>query len=123
MMGNEGTSTTPVFDSVGLLERVDGDVSLFQELLTLFFADYDSAIQAIGDAISAQDSGALESSAHSVKSAVGNLGASQAFELAYKLELMGRNANLTEASARLEQFQTAVAEFKEEAEKFIRSNG
>ena len=106
-----------VFDSAEAFERVDNDKELFFELVDMFFEDYEEVIKGIEQAITSQESKPLEERAHSIKSALGNLGAMQAFNLALSLEKSGREESVDGVSGVFEQLKASVAAFKEEADK------
>jgi two-component system sensor histidine kinase/response regulator len=96
----------PSFDGNGLLARADGNVQLMKELVNLFLAEYPKSLSTIGDAVAKRDSKKLEFAAHTLKGALSNLSATQASEVAMRLEMMGRQGNLEEAEkiyAELEQ--------------------
>jgi len=76
---------------------VDGSMELLRELAGLFCADSAQLLSKLREAIERQDAQAVESTARSLKGAVGNFGALPAFEAALRLEVMGREGNLSEA--------------------------
>ena len=93
------------------LSRVGGDVELLQEIARLFLTDAPHMLNAIRTAIRAGDAHALERSAHAFKGCIANFGAKTATEIAFSLEQMGRNRDLSQASetfARLQAEQEAV---------------
>ena len=69
------------------------------------------------EAIQGGDCATLMSEAHAIKGGTGNFFAKAAFETTNKLEMMGRNENLTDAEATfgaletdIERLQTALAD-------------
>lgn len=91
MKGNE------VFDITEALLRTDGDMELFQELAGIFLESYSKQLADVENAIEKNDMNALESAAHSIKGSVGVFCAKPAFDVALKLEMMGRENNMSEA--------------------------
>jgi len=83
-----------VLDLESALERVEGDREFYIELLGMFFSDLEGALTPMRDAIELRNALALASAAHSIKSALGNLGAKSSFDMASKLEKMGRESAL-----------------------------
>ncbi len=86
------------------LGRVGGDVALLKELLELFSEECQQWRADIRRAIHERDATVLQRTAHTLKGAVGNFGATAVFEAALRLEMMGRDGNLAgveEAFARL----------------------
>jgi two-component system, sensor histidine kinase and response regulator len=117
--GSEGEPTNAVFDQQVALARVEGDPELLREIVGLFMLETPEMQSAIRESITRQDGRALEMAAHSVKGAVSSFGAQAAREAALKLEVMGREGDLTQAtlaSAELEReiarLTRALAEFR-----------
>jgi PAS domain S-box-containing protein len=104
------------FDQAALLARIDGDVELMQELITLFLEDYPERLACLREALDRGDGETLAQVAHTLKGAAGNLCASGVFEAAQRLETAARNGDLQQAGTvyrTLEQemarLQTALA--------------
>jgi CheY-like chemotaxis protein len=86
-----------VFDKKAALNQVDGDIELFKEIAGIFIEDSKKQLEEINQAITSGDTKALERAAHTLKGAVGNFAAKGAFEAALKLEMIGREGDLTSA--------------------------
>jgi CheY-like chemotaxis protein/HPt (histidine-containing phosphotransfer) domain-containing protein len=86
-----------IFDLKQVLAAVDGDTELLREIVSLFLEGYPRAMAEIDDAIRAGDSCRLNHAAHGLKGTVGNFGARCVFDLALRLEMMGRDRELTRA--------------------------
>jgi PAS domain S-box-containing protein len=84
-------------DTASVLARVEGDVELLRELVALFLKDLPEMLTNLCDAVTAGDASAIERTAHKLKGSVGNFSAQPAFEAALKLEILGRDANLSAA--------------------------
>jgi two-component system sensor histidine kinase/response regulator len=80
-----------------ILERVGGDVEFLQEIAGLFAEDCPKLLAEIRTAISTRDPEALQRAAHTLKGSVSNFGAEPARLAALRLEMLGRNGDLTEA--------------------------
>jgi HPt (histidine-containing phosphotransfer) domain-containing protein len=93
--GEENPGT--VFDQEAVLARVEGDHALLREIVGLFFLETPELQTAIRDSIARGDGKALEHAAHSVKGAVSSFGAQAARQAALKLEVIGREGDLTQA--------------------------
>jgi HPt (histidine-containing phosphotransfer) domain-containing protein len=93
----------PPVDLTVLMGIVDGDKALMAELGEIFLQDYPVQMIELGKAIENGDAGQLERAAHSLKSALGSIGAKSAWRLAYELETMGRTTRLHEAASILQQ--------------------
>jgi HPt (histidine-containing phosphotransfer) domain-containing protein len=91
--------TAPVFDRDLTLARVEGDRKLLQEIVGLFCEETPRLLVEIQSSILHRDAKALAQAAHTLKGAVGNFGAQAAFEVALRLEVMGRDGDLAQAEA------------------------
>jgi signal transduction histidine kinase/DNA-binding response OmpR family regulator len=89
------TAAAPALDPDALLDRFDGDRALRDEIATIFLEDYPRRLAAIQAAVEQRDPAALQAAAHSLKGSAGTFGAALAVEAALKLELMGRQQDLT----------------------------
>ncbi|HEV3279770.1 MAG TPA: response regulator [Terriglobia bacterium] len=92
---NNDSTMRPEFAEA--LARVDGDVAVLGEIAALFIADYPLQMSAIHEAITRSDAEALMSSAHALKGSVANFVKGPAFEAARRLEMMGRQGDLSGA--------------------------
>ena len=93
--------TTEVFDIAKALKIVGGDRAFLKELADLFLENLPGYVAKIREAISIEDSGALESAAHELKGSVGNFAAKRAHNAAYQLEVAGRERTLEDTGQRL----------------------
>lgn len=75
-----------VLDYGGLLTRVNGDVALLQELVTLFLEDYGQRLACIQDAVAQADWQELERVLHSLKGTVSNFAAHAVLEVILRFE-------------------------------------
>ena len=107
-----------VFDREDAMERVEQDTELLSELMDIFVAEYKTYIVEIDTALESKDAGKLVENAHSIKSALGNVGAMSSFELAKSLEFAGRKAELDKAIIYAAQLKTEVDKYLLEVEKF-----
>jgi PAS domain S-box-containing protein len=94
----ERTQGEGVIDRTALLAGVDGNRRLLRELVRLFLADYPQRVREINEAVRRGDAEALRIAAHALKGSIGNLRAKNAFEAAQRLEIMGRDRDLDNAS-------------------------
>jgi CheY-like chemotaxis protein/HPt (histidine-containing phosphotransfer) domain-containing protein len=89
------------FDIEAALARVDGDRALLVELVEIFSKEYPTTLAALQAAVATNDSQAVYHAAHTLKGSVGNFGATAAMEAARTLEMLGRQGELSEATAAL----------------------
>jgi CheY-like chemotaxis protein len=89
---------TPVIDKREALSRVNGDAELLAELAELFLKDYPQMMGEIEAAIGRGDGEGLSEAAHAMKGSVGNFGTKRAYEEAARLERMGQERDLKDAT-------------------------
>ena len=101
---------------------MEGDTILLQEILDLFFDEIPRLMSETQAPIARGDAQALERVAHTLKGCVGNFGAKGAYDLALKLETMGRGGNLSGAKgtyatleAEITRLTGALTAFKEDS--------
>ncbi|MBD3181523.1 PAS domain S-box protein [Candidatus Poribacteria bacterium] len=99
-------------DKNDVMERVDGDMELLSDMIEIFMEEYPSLLAEIKQAIDNKDNKSLEYSAHSLKGSVGNFGSQEVFDAALNLEIIGRNGNLSEAPAVLENLKSKLKQLE-----------
>jgi PAS domain S-box-containing protein len=97
--GEEEQPQGKPFDVAVALERTAGDRDLLRELAGVFCEGCPPMMADIRAALDQGDARKLMGAAHALKGAVGTFGAGTAFDIAYRLELMGRKGNLADAEA------------------------
>jgi len=102
------SSAPPLFDQATTLRQVDGDWELLQELVGLFGEECAQMMEMIQSAIYQQDAVRLRQAAHTLKGEVSNFGARAAVEAALRLEMMGRDEELTDADAAYTDLERAL---------------
>jgi PAS domain S-box-containing protein len=110
----EPRGSEPLFDHEALLTRVADDQDLLREIVGLFLAEAPELMQAVRESVERRDSSSLQRSAHTLKGSVANFGAKGAYEIALKLETMGRTGDLSRASAMLAELEAAVSRLESE---------
>lgn len=96
-------------DKAIALSRVGGDAELLGELAQLFLDDYPRLLTNLKNAAADQDAAALERAAHTLKGSVSNFGAQEVFDAAYRLELLGRNQELSALTESIAALENALA--------------
>jgi len=81
------------------LERLGGDQQLLESVVRMFLEECPSMIANLRAAVLHRDAKSLELAGHTLRGLIANFGAATACELAFKLELMGKDGNLTESEA------------------------
>jgi two-component system, sensor histidine kinase and response regulator len=103
-----------VLDRVAALERAEGDAQLLGRLARIFMDDWPRLRSDLANAVASEDPQALARAAHTLKSAVGNFAAAEAFEAAKRLELMGRNGDLVDVKEAAQHLENEVERLNSE---------
>jgi len=90
----EAKDKLPIFDKKGLLERLEGDESLYQELMQGFLSDIPVQINKIEKSLDFDDMKTAEQLAHTLKGAFSNVGAYLLQEKSKNLETLIKNEDL-----------------------------
>jgi len=104
---SESRSTKEIFDVNEVLDRVAGDQELLKEIAQLLVEGLPNQIRQIHEGVGSNNARAVMEAAHALKGSVGNFAARRAYDVAYRLEVMGREGTLTEA-------KSALADLKQE---------
>ncbi len=96
------------FDRALALSRVEGDEELLGELARLFLAELPGMLERLRAAVSEKSPSAVASEGHALKGAVANFGAARATNLAFSIERMGRQENLTGAEDEFRELEIAL---------------
>ncbi|MFZ0484767.1 MAG: response regulator, partial [Desulfobacterales bacterium] len=108
------TFSPTTFDLSGALETVLGSKDLFREIAGLFLENCSDYIARIKKGIAENDGGILEREAHSLKGAIGNFGAREAYEVADRLEKLGKEGEMAAAAERFSNLERALNQFVSE---------
>jgi histidine phosphotransfer protein HptB len=87
----------PVLDERVLgevMETTGGDIGFVRELVETYLADAPAQLQAMTDAVEADDASALVRPAHTLKSSSATVGAMRLSTVARELEMAGRSGTL-----------------------------
>ena len=109
-----------VFDPVMLMAHLQGDAELLSVIVAEFTADCPKRMEAIASAILAKDAENLQKEAHSLKGAISNFAAKEAFDAALNLEMMGRHKQLGRSSEALETLRARMNELTSALETFAK---
>ncbi|MCS6859992.1 MAG: response regulator [Abditibacteriales bacterium] len=83
-----------IIDRAAILARVDGNVELLREIVSLFLNDCPRLMNEVHQAAARRDGQALERAAHALKSAVSLFNAEAAFEAALRLETIAHDVEV-----------------------------
>ncbi len=110
-------------DMERLLKTVDNDWSLIREITELFFSDAPRQMIRIQESIDNQDSDELLEAAHSLKGAAGAFGKNRVYDLAFKLEQLGRAQTIDSAQEYNDMLKQALAAMEEQLQDILAENG
>jgi two-component system, sensor histidine kinase and response regulator len=99
----------PPIDQSAALRAVDGDESLLMDIIDVFQQNAPKYLEALREALRHEDVRQLEYAAHSLKGALGAIGATTAYTLAAQLETMGHEAYLDGAARLTERLEGELA--------------
>jgi len=91
------------------LERVGGDESFLEELLTIYKEEFAEKSTALADALANQDAKAVREIGHYIKGASANLSLPGLQAAAFAIEKAGAESRIEDAKA---SYKTLVAEFE-----------
>ena len=107
--GSSAHSASSVLDLEEALARVEGDRAFLADLVQIYLEESPAMLAAIQAAVAANDPKALQHAAHTLKGSVGNFGATAAFAAAFVLEGMGRQEEISGATAALAVLKQELA--------------
>lgn len=79
----------------------EDSAAFLKELIDIYLQDTPERIAEIESALAASNAGTVMRAAHSIKGSSSNFGATALAEVAHKIELQGKNADLTDSPAAL----------------------
>jgi signal transduction histidine kinase/HPt (histidine-containing phosphotransfer) domain-containing protein len=100
------------------LKAVDGDAALLQEIARAFLAESPRLLEQIEGAIADTDAPLLHRAAHTIKGGLRLFGADAAYELACRLEGLGRSGDIQSAGEPFENLKQVVVELQQDLSVF-----
>ncbi|MDY6836714.1 MAG: response regulator [Thermodesulfobacteriota bacterium] len=88
-----------IFNREALLQRLEGNETLCNELLGIFLEDTPGQLEKLKQAVVDNDASQVAFSAHAIKGASANIGAEALEEIAYQLEVAGKDQNMDKAQS------------------------
>jgi HPt (histidine-containing phosphotransfer) domain-containing protein len=105
------------------VESLGGSEALARQAAVAFLQEAPRLLARIGQALAANDAGALTGAAHTLKSAVGNFPALAAVEAAHRLEERGRRGDLLGAEADRAALERALVPLSDALAALVRGPG
>jgi CheY-like chemotaxis protein len=103
-----GPSGTGEIDWAEVQDRVGGDPELLRGVVTVFLDECPRMMAGVRQAVAGRDVAGLKRAAHTLKGAVGIVGARAAAEAARRLESLGREGNLSQAEDAYHDLEEAI---------------
>lgn len=101
------------------LEIVQDDCQLLAEITQAFLEEIPKLVQQLHLSLTEQDSKTFQRAAHTLKSSLRYFGASEAFEVAYELECLGRDARFEDVPELLAKLEAALGQIEPELRSFL----
>jgi PAS domain S-box-containing protein len=114
--------TEAVFNKEDALASVDGDKSFLKEIVELFVKECPTMIAPIRQAVNEGNAPAVDRASHKLKGVVGNFGGRNAYDLAWKLEQLGKNGDLTGAKEAFASLEKEMNRLTEALVRFVGEN-
>ena len=114
-------SDAPV-DEDALLELVDEDSAFLETLVNTFLEDCTDYMDNIRRAVDEEDTETLLEEAHGLKGAVANLQAEPARRAAHRMEELGRQDTLDDASDALQDLEQQIERLRAELRELVRTH-
>jgi len=102
-----------------LLLRVEGDLALMQDLLSLFKEEFPQRYQALREAVESRDASRVISEAHALKGMLSNLAAGEAAEASAELERLGRNKEIAKFPESFANFERIAKELSRQVAAYM----
>ncbi len=111
---DSSTATPRLFDRKAALHRLDGDVELFEMLVSVFLQDSVQLLNELEEAAAGGNLKAVERAAHSLKGLAANFDAIKARDAAYVLEQAARGtANAGSLAPAIQDLQVHFSQLRE----------
>jgi two-component system, sensor histidine kinase and response regulator len=101
-----------VLDREEIRQRVGGNRQLLRMMVKAFFEECPRLLNELNAALATGDAQRLRRAAHTLKSAVGTFGAREGYELAFRLETMGREEKLDDAAEARMALEDSIARLR-----------
>lgn len=114
--GDTGGSVDTIVDMESAMSRFGDDREFYRELIGDFLNYVPGKIKALEDAMRTRDRENIQSYAHSIKGAAGNLSARKVFSTALRIENKGSDGDLADVPLLIEELKSEIARLKEFSE-------
>lgn len=112
-------SINSYFDLEAALERCCDDAEFLAEMIDLLGSSVTPQCEAIAEAIRQRDPKALAESAHSLKGTVASMTTAAPYQLAWELEILGKDGDLIGVDALLAALRVSVDQLLQETRAWV----
>ena len=99
---NRSSIPSRYYDKKAILDRIDGDVDLFKQLIQLFVEEVPRQINHIKQAIREKDADRITLYAHTIKGSAYNIRAMELKQIAFDIEQAGKSSNFNLAASKID---------------------
>ena len=118
--GKKETDSDEVFNFQETLDRLEGDVELCKEIMSLFLENSPEDVIRIRNAVMGKDTDELYRRSHALKGSAANFTAARVVEAAHRLEKMGETHNLENSTDAFNVLETEISRLQSALEKQMR---
>ncbi len=101
-----------VFDKGALNDRLMGDETMIEEIISVFLADTPRRIEMLKERIAKGDAAGAGDEAHAIKGAVASIGGNALREIAFRMEKAGRSLDMERLVAMLPELEKGFDELR-----------
>jgi len=102
------------YDKKAILDRIDGDMDLFRQLIALFIQEVPNQIKQIKLAIKANDPDRITLFAHTIKGSAYNIRAMELKQVAFDIEQAGKASDIHLAASKIEALENTFDKLNDE---------
>ncbi len=121
--GGSGALSGKKVDWETALSTTTGDVELLLEVLDAFQIEIPQMIRQIHESLVTGDAKSLHLAAHTTKNGLYSIGAQAVGDIAFQIELLGKEGALEGVPPLLKQLDGAMPQVEQEVQLFKRQNG
>lgn len=118
-MSETPDSGMSLVDREGALKRLGNDQQLFNDFILIFLEDTPELLSKLEFGLRNDNARQVTDSAHSLKGLISNFGAEACVDIASKIEVGGRNGDISQCSAEFERLKPLFERLKNELEAML----
>jgi len=107
------------YDKKAILDRIDGDIDLFRQLISLFIQEVPNQIRQIKLAIKENDPERITLFAHTIKGSAYNIRAMELKQVAYDIEQAGKLSDIHLAASKIEALENTFDKLNTELRQVV----